>query len=294
MTDTKIAASPLNPEARAFATFTVGDIEVFQIFEGAAARDLDPGFFTNVPVETVEAVLDEAGFAPGKIPNTYTVTVLRLGGRLIMIDSGFGEQGRPRSGMLDANMRAAGLDPAELTAIVVTHCHPDHIFGLMGPENAQVYPHLPIYVPAAEYRYWTQAQDIAPSRMALAERIRATLPHWPNIVRYGADEEVLPGIRSIASYGHSAGHTSLLVSSGAARLCVMGDVTNIPFFNMHHPQWRLAADDDPEMAATTRRRMLDWAADEGLLCTGYHWGMPGIGRIRRAGGGYRLEAPDMS
>jgi len=286
------ARTPQNPMGVGYCAFRLGDIEVFQLFEGAAARDMAADFFTNTGLADVEAALREAGFAPDKIPNSYTVTAVRFGGRLILFDAGFGANGGPSSGRLKETMALAGLDPADVSEIIITHCHPDHIFGLSDAEGRQVYPDIPIYVPAAELDFWGDPAnlDVMPkSRVALAKRIQATLAVWPNIVRYGAGQEVLPGVQAVATYGHSAGHTSLLLSSGGKQLMVTGDVTNIPAFNMANPGWRIAADDDAATAEATRRRVLDQLATSQTICTGYHWGMPGAGRILAQAEGYALK-----
>lgn len=283
--------SPLNPAGIAFHRFHVGDIEIFQIFDGLTSRELEQATFKNVALDEVRSSLVSAGFADNRMPNAFTITIARIGGQLVMFDSGNGEDGLPASGHLQRNMRAAGLDPRDISKIVITHFHPDHIFGLMSKTDEQVYPDMEILVPEAEYAFWTDPDCIGglpQSRVALAKRIQATLPNWPNITRYKADKDVLPGIHAIPTYGHSPGHTSLLLSSGNAQFMVMADVTNIPVLNMQHPGWHLAADHDPQMAVETRRRMLDRAAAEGITCAGYHWGMPGAGTIVKDGDGYAL------
>ncbi|MDT1064240.1 MBL fold metallo-hydrolase [Paracoccus sp. CPCC 101403] len=289
--------TPLNPSGAPFHRAKFGEIEICTVFEGSAARPISPDFFRNVALGEVQDALKAGGFARDAIPNSYTVTIARIGGRLVMFDTGFGEHAGPQGGWLRRNMQAAGIAPADLSAIVITHYHPDHIHGLMTKSLEQVYPDLPIHVPAAEHDFWSDPANetrMPPSRLALARRVRATMAGWPNLVPYADGDEVLPGIRAVASPGHSAGHSSLLLGSGNHQVMVLGDVTNIPSFNMRHPGWHLAADDDPQLAEATRRSMLARLAAERIPCTGYHWGMPGIGHVSACGdGGYQLEVGAM-
>ncbi len=98
----------------------------------------------------------------------------------------------------------------------------------------------------------------------------------------------MPGITSVATPGHTPGHTSYLITAGSGRVMVLGDVTNIPPINMRNPGWHVTFDQDAPMAEATRRRVFDQAITDKLVCTGYHWGMPGAGTIAKDGNGYVL------
>src|SRR5262245_65884910 len=100
-----------------------------------------------------------------------------------MFDSGNGATGAPGTGKLTENMKAAGIDLSKLSAIVVTHFHPDHIFGLLTKDNEQVYGNTEIVVPEAEYAFWSDPATIAKlheSRQGIAKRVQATVGSWKN------------------------------------------------------------------------------------------------------------------
>lgn len=274
-----------------FVRFKIGDIEVTQLYDGIWQKAHDPAFIKNATVDETKKALRDGNLTDAHVPIPFTVTVVRMGDRTVMFDSGTGGQAAPTAGlMMKESIQAAGIDPKSISTIVMTHFHPDHIFGLMAKEtNAQVFPDTELIVPASEYKFWTDPGLIAKlpeARQGLAKRIQATFPNWKNIKQAENDTEVLPGIRSVASYGHTPGHTSYLVSSGNDQLMVLGDVTNLPALFVRNPGWHAAFDQDAAMAEDSRRKMFDRVVADNLTVTGYHYGMPGAGKISKDGSGY--------
>lgn len=276
--------------AKGFYTFKVGDIEVTTVSDGEWLKPHDPDFIKNATVEETKAALAAAGLPIDNVRIPFTVTVVKTGGKTIMFDAGTGAQLAPTAGKLAANMAAAGIDPKKIDMVVVTHFHPDHIFGLMEKDtNAQVYPDAEIIVPNAEYAFWTDPATIAKlpeRRQGLAKRIQATMPKWSNLTRIDDGAEVAPGIVAVAAHGHTPGHTTYLVGSGKDQLLVLADITNIPALFVKNPGWHAVFDSDPQAAEASRRRMFDRVIADKAIMTGYHYGMPGAGRIEKDGNGY--------
>ena len=271
---------------KGFHKFKSGDVEVTQIYDGIWNRTLEDGFVKNAPADQVKAALKGAGLADNIVPIPFTITVVKMKGQYVMFDSGTGGQVQPSAGLMASrNMKAAGIDPAKIKTIIVTHFHPDHIFGLMAKEtNAQNFPNATIYVPKAELAWWTG--NVPQPAQGISNRVKATLQGWKNVQQVDGDKDVIPGVHAISTPGHTPGHTSYLVGSGKKPLLVLGDVTNIPLLFVRNPGWQAVFDTDGALAETNRRKIIDRAMVENLTVTGYHYSMPGAGTFKKDGSGY--------
>jgi glyoxylase-like metal-dependent hydrolase (beta-lactamase superfamily II) len=278
--------------AKGFVTYKIGSAEVSALYDGIWEKPHDPAFIANASVDDVKSAMAKAGLPPDFVSIPFTVVVVKNGGKTIMCDSGTGGQVQPTAGKLAANMRAAGIDPASIATILISHFHPDHIFGLMEKDtNKPVYPNAEIIVSDVEYKFWTDPAVIdrlPEARKGLARRIQAVFPTWKNIRQVQGEPEVAPGIRFVSTPGHTPGHRAFHLSSGSSELMISNDTAYVPALVVANPGWHGQYDQDVVTAEATRRKLLDRVvADKTLIC-GYHFPFPGAGHIQRDGTGYAL------
>jgi glyoxylase-like metal-dependent hydrolase (beta-lactamase superfamily II) len=113
-----------------------------------------PAFIANASVDDVKEAMVKAGLPADFVSIPFTVVVVKNGGKTILCDSGTGGQVQPTAGKMMSNMKAAGIDPASIDTILISHFHPDHIFGLMEKEaNKPVFPNAEIIVSDVEYKF---------------------------------------------------------------------------------------------------------------------------------------------
>ena len=263
------------------------------VTDGTVTRDISQGAVVNATNEQAIAAARAAGIQGTTIRNPYNVTFVETPRGLVALDVGTGGVPNTDTGTLHANMRAAGLDPVRVTFIAHTHFHGDHINGLTRGDGSAVFPQVQqVFVPEREWTYWTDAgeESRAPEgrRPGFANTRRRFAPYEAKLARFAPDTDVLPGIRSIATNGHSPGHNSFLIHDGNAQALVIGDAITTPAFFLANPEWYPGFDQDPTMAVDARKRLLDRAATERMPVIGYHFPMPATGRVERAGTGYRL------
>jgi glyoxylase-like metal-dependent hydrolase (beta-lactamase superfamily II) len=222
----------------------------------------------------------------------FTALLVDTGRDLVMFDAGTGGQVQPTAGRLADNMKAAGIDARKITKIMISHFHPDHIFGLMAKEtNAQVYPDAEIVVAAAEMKFWGDPaviEKLPEARRPLAKRIQATLAGWKNVRRVEGEAEVAPGIRTIAAPGHTPGHVAFHIASGSAQMIYSGDTFYQPAMSLPTPGWHGAFDADGALAEKSRRALADRIVADKVLVAGYHFPWPAAGTIAKDGNGYAL------
>ena len=284
------AETPVEPTT-GFYRYRVGEIEATAVYDGIWRKPHDPAFIKDVTVDDTKAALAKAGLTTAFMPIPLTVLVLKMGDRLIMIDSGSGVgQWQANATHLPANMQAAGIDRRRIDTILVSHFHPDHVWGLMEKgTNAAVFPDAELVVNSVEYRFWTEPGRVGKlpeGRRAAGQRIADVFPTWTNWRLAESGAEVAPGIRILDAYGHTPGHSVFLVTSGRDQLLVSNDTMYVPALLAPHPDWQGAYDQDGPMAVTTRRRIVDRAIADNVTICGAHFPFPGLGTFVKDGNAY--------
>jgi glyoxylase-like metal-dependent hydrolase (beta-lactamase superfamily II) len=279
-----------------FYRFKVGSFTVTTVHDGFVARPLE-GFVRNAPLAEVQGVLRDAFLPQDRMVIPYTVTFLDTGRDLVVFDSGNGVTPAGATiGRMIANMRSAGIDPAKVTRVVMSHFHGDHVNGLLNAEGLAAFPNAEVIVPEAEIAWWGDATNETRSpegqRANFANSARRLAPYAARMRRVGPDSEVIPGVRSVAAYGHTPGHTCYHIADGAEQMMFVADTTNRPELLARRPEFHIIFDFDAVAAEATRRRIYDRVATDRIRITGYHFPFPANGYLTKEGSGYRFVAAD--
>jgi len=284
------AEAPLEPVNGVYK-YKVGGIEVAAIYDGIWRKPHDPTFIKNASVEDTKEALTKAGLTTEFMPIPLTVVVLKIGDKYIMIDSGSGVgQWQANATNLPANMKAAGIDRNQISTILVSHFHPDHVWGLMEKgTNAAVFPNAELVVSSTEYNWWTEpgrVEKLPEGRKPAGKRIGDVFPTWKNWKLVEDNAEVAPGVRLLAAPGHTPGHSAFLVTSGKDQLMVSNDAMYVPALLAPHPDWQGAYDQDGATAVATRRKLMDRVIADKMMVCGAHFPFPGRGTFTKDGAAY--------
>ncbi len=273
---------------KGYYTYKVGDIEVTSIYDGIWKNDGFDGISPGVSGDKIKAALSKAGQSTDYVPIEFAFTVVKTGGKTILLDAGTGAQLAPTAGNASKKgFAAAGITPDKVDQVIISHMHPDHIFGLMEKDtNAQVFPNAEILVGETEYKFWSDPaiiEKLPERRKGLAQRIQATFPKWKNVTQFNGEKDLAPGLRAIESHGHTPGHVNFHISSGNEELLLIGDAIIVPSLFLANLDWQLAFDADKDKATATRKAIVDQAVADNLTIGGYHFGFPNAGKIEKDG-----------
>jgi glyoxylase-like metal-dependent hydrolase (beta-lactamase superfamily II) len=273
---------------------SMGDAEVIQILDGIRAIKYPDTFIANLSKDQINAAFAAAYMPGGIFRNPYCPSVVKSGGKTIVIDTGNGigaiagtkgEVGHHR-----ANLAAAGIDVKAVDIVLISHFHPDHINGLKNPDGSPAYPNAEIKVPAAEWNYWTNEANLAKTpkpnqgNFANIKKVFTGL----KATQFEAGKEVAPGITAIATPGHTPGHTSFVVASGSKRVLIQGDVALAPGIFVKHPDYQILFDVQGDLAVATRKKFFEMAVSEKLPVIGYHFAFGTVNFVEKAGSGFNL------
>jgi len=270
--------------------FKVGAFEVTSINDGMLSLTLDQ--FPAADRGGAEALLQRAFHTPAGIPTAVNAYLVNTGDRLVLIDTGTATAMGPSLGKVGANLKAAGIDPADVDLVVLTHMHPDHANGLIDPAGAAVFGKAELAVAEVEYAFWTDDGILSQAPAGVQPFFHmaraAAKPYADRLSRFGKEAEIIPGIRVLAAPGHTPGHSMVEVTSGTDRLLIWGDIVHAASLQFAKPDWAINFDVDQQAAIASRKRVLDQVAADRVLIAGAHLAFPGIGHVGRAADGYEF------
>jgi glyoxylase-like metal-dependent hydrolase (beta-lactamase superfamily II) len=291
-------AKPMLPRNAGIYRFKLGSFKLISISDGKL--NVPAAVFAgNATPDQLNEVLKQ-GFQQKTLTADCNVLLVDTGQNKVLIDTGSGSLNGATVGKLLENLRQAQIKPTDITAVILTHAHGDHIGGLKGT-NGLTFPNARYFIGKTEWNFWTarfvdlpkfkgpadmkqQMIKIAKSQLALI-RDRITL--------FEANQEFLPGFTAIPAYGHTPGHVAIRIASGDAAMIHTADTVHINTINLWNPDWKPIFDADQEMAATTRQAVLAKIASDRTLMFAYHFPYPGIGNIRpRTQGGFDWQPVD--
>ena len=277
-----------------FRRTKMGDVEIISVLDGIARRPLGEEFLKNAPLAEVKALLTSQGLPTDYIDVPFTPYVVIAGGRKVLIDTGLGDFGGLNAGKLLENLRAAGVPASDIDTVLISHFHGDHINGLRNKAGELAFAKAKVMVPAAEYAFWMDDAKMAAApagQKGAFENARRTFSAMgPDmLVQFAAGAEVVPGIRSVAAYGHTPGHTLFEVTSAGQSFFYLADLTNVPSLFARNPDWAVTFDMDAEAARKVRREVFARVTSSKSLVGGFHFPFPAFGRMTETGNGYTFE-----
>ncbi|TAG79677.1 MAG: MBL fold metallo-hydrolase [Burkholderiales bacterium] len=272
----------------------LGDMELIALNDGVLRRPLAAEFVKNAPLDQVQALLKAQNLPTEFIDIPFTAFLVIAGNRRMLMDTGFADNGPGTTGRLMANLNAAGLKAEDITDVVISHFHGDHINGIRNKAGQLVFSKAKIHVPAPEFAFWMDdaRMNAAPEAMKGAfgavRRVFNGLTA-EQLAQFQPGAELAPGVASVAAYGHTPGHTLFTVQSKGEKFAYVADLTNIPQLFARNPDWAVQFDMDADAARATRRKVFEMILTEKMMAGGYHFPFPAFGKIEKLGNGYDFK-----
>jgi len=281
-------------QAPYFYRFTHGKMQATVVSDGILPLGEPSASFLGSSKEEIGKMLTDNFLSPSNVVLEQNVLVLNTGDKLVLFDTGMGSSTMfgPTTGKLLASLKSAGIDPKEIDAVVATHAHCDHVWGIMADDGSRHFPNAQIYISQADFDFWTDEAKLAmkdPAYMKpFVEGARKNLlPNRDRMVFVKDGQEFLPGIQAMAAPGHTVGHTVFMITSDGKTLAAIGDLTHHQVLLVEKPRIEFAYDTDSKQSANTRVRVLDMLATNRIPLIAYHFPWPGVGHVAKHGDGFR-------
>ncbi|MEM7597600.1 MAG: MBL fold metallo-hydrolase [Pseudomonadota bacterium] len=249
------------------------------IFEGMTGEELAP-------------ILSEFGLSKDRLTPECNLALYRDGTNTVLFDVGSGPDFMPSAGGIVDSLATLGLAPEDVTHVVFTHAHPDHIWGLLDEFDEPLFYEATYMMGRAEWEYWwnpNTVNTIGEARAAFAVGAKRRMEVIADtVVLFEDGQEILPGIAALSTPGHTPGHMGFEVRQGTEAALIVGDAIGNHHVAFRKPNWDSGADQDATVAVATRNMLFDRLTSEQMMMVGFHLPGGGIGRADTDGDAFRF------
>lgn len=217
---------------------------------------------TSQPAKIFDAdstLVDSLGLQDG-VPSSISTFLVEVGDKKILFDTGLGGE----NGRLKALLDSIGIKPADIKYLYLTHFHGDHIGGMMDG-NSAVFVNAEVYASQPEYDGWMAMED------AKKAQVVKTMGAYKEQLHLFAFGDTLPGdVLAIDAVGHTPGHTVFQIG----KLLIIGDIIHGAALQLEDLDVCPTFDMDKTAAIASRKRILEYAKENGLTMAGMHLPSP--------------------
>ena len=283
------AAPQLKTSAPGYYRMMLGDFEVTALSDGTVDLPM-ADLLTNITTAKVRSALAKQ-YLKDPVEASVNAYLINTGSKLVLIDAGAGTFFGPTVGKLMTNLKASGYQPEQVDEIYITHMHADHVGGLVAG-NQIAFPNAIVRADQRESDFWLSKakMDAAPkdAKQVFEGAMASVNPYVAagKFKPFNGNTDLVPGIKAVAAYGHTPGHTVYMVESNGQRLVLWGDLMHSAAVQFPEPSVTIKFDTDSKAAAAQRKTQYADAAKRGHWVCAAHLPFPGIGHLRADGKGY--------
>jgi len=271
-----------------FKAFTIGALTADALHDGDLSFPNDNKVFgVGKSPDDVAAVLAAAGVATDKISVSIDPLLVEDDDKLMLFDTGAGNNMGPDAGHLMDALAAANIDPKRVTDIFLSHVHGDHVGGLVNAEGGLNFPNAVIHLSEPEWKFLSILTPATAANLGISNYEALMTAIKPKVDAFTPDAELIAGtVKAVAIPGHTPGHSGYMITSGEDSLFFVGDAMHSSIISVQKPEWPNGFDGDQAAAAQSREQLLEKSAADGQRLYVYHFPYPGIGKIEKQGDGY--------